>query len=79
MVNYDETLQKFFAEMIVFLNKRRQTVKDKEELKCVDEAIRCVSAVAKNPRKYADYSTRQKEGLVVPADALMLRILLCGF
>lgn len=73
MVNYDETLQKFFAEMIVFLNKRRQTVKDKEELKCVDEAIRCVSAVAKNPRKYADCSIRHKEGLVEPAEAFMLR------
>lgn len=72
MVNYDETLQKFFAEMIVFLNKRRQTVKDKEELKCVDRAIDCVEAVAKNPRKYA-YSIQQKEGLVVPAEAFMLR------
>lgn len=73
MVNYDETLQKFFAEMIVFLNKRRQTVKDNKELACVDRAIECVTTVAKNPRKYADYSIRQKEGLVVPSEALMLR------
>lgn len=73
MVNYDETLQKFFAEMIVFLNKRRQTVKDKEELGCVDRAINCVKAVAENPRKYADYHTRQQERLVLPVEALMLR------
>ena len=73
MVNYDETLQKFFAEMIVFLNKRRQTVKDNKELDCVDRAIECVTTVAKDPRNYADYHTRQQERLVLPVEALMLR------
>lgn len=73
MVNYDETLQKFFAEMIVFLNKRRSVAKDEIGLKRIDEAIRCVSAVAKNPRKYADYNARYKAGLIVSPDALMLR------
>lgn len=73
MVNYDETLQKFFAEMIVFLNKRRSVAKEEIELKRIDEAIRCVSAVAKNPREYANYNIRQEEGLVVPSEALMLR------
>jgi hypothetical protein len=57
VIDYDETLQKFFAEVIVFLKKRRSVAKDEIELKRIDEGIRCVSAVAKNPRRYADYNS----------------------
>lgn len=71
MIDYDATLKKFFAEVVLFLEKRKKQAKDDVELQRVISAIGIVNAVAENPRKYADYAVRVKENLVEPAEAFM--------
>ena len=71
MIDYDATLKKFFAEVVLFLEKRKKQAKDDVELQRVISAIGIVNAVAENPRKYADYAVRVKENLVEPVEAFM--------
>ena len=71
MIDYDATLEKFFAEVVLFLEKRKKQAKDDVELQRVISAIGIVNAVAENPRKYADYAVRVKENLVEPVEAFM--------
>ena len=71
MIDYDATLQKFFAEVISFLDKRKAFARDEEELKRIVDTMAQVRAVAENPCKYADYNARVKDGLVEHAEAFM--------
>ncbi len=64
MIDYGATLQKFFDETIVYLQKRLDAAKDEIEQSRVSQAMAQVSAVAENPRKYADYNMRVKDNLV---------------
>lgn len=63
MVDYDATLQKFFAENIKYLEKLRARAKDKVHADRVTAAIDIVKRVAANPSKFANYTARVKEGL----------------
>ena len=63
MIDYNATLQKFFDEVIKFLDKRKSHAKDEIELKRIVDAIAAVRAVAANPKKYADCNARVKDGL----------------
>lgn len=58
IVDYDATLQQFFAETVKYLEKRRSRAKDKFEFDRIADAIESVKVIAKNPKKYADYTTR---------------------
>lgn len=63
MIDYNATLQKFFDEVVLFLEKRKSHAKDEVEQKRILDAMAQVRAVAANPKKYADYDTRVKDGL----------------
>lgn len=63
MIDYDATLQSFFAECVKFLENRKPCAQDKVELGKINIAIDTVRRVATNPVKYSDYNTRVKEGL----------------
>lgn len=73
MIDYNATLQKFFDEVILFLEKRKSRAKDEVELKRIIDAMAEVRAVAANPKKYADYNARVNDGLerMHLADAFM--------
>ena len=71
MIDYDATLQKFFEEILKFLDKRATRAHDKKELERIKKARTQVEAIAKDPKKYADYNTRVKNGLVVAPEAFM--------
>ena len=63
MIDYNATLQKFFDEVVLFLEKRKSHAKDEVEQKLIIDAMAEVRAVAANPKKYADYDARVKDGL----------------
>lgn len=63
MIDYDKTLEKFFKQCIVYLEKRSETAKDKYIQENVFDAIWTVQTISDNPRQYADYNTRVKAGL----------------
>ena len=63
MIDYDKTLEKFFKQCIVYLEKRAETAKDKYIQKDISDAIRTVQTISDNPRQYADYNVRVKAGL----------------
>ena len=63
MIDYNATLQKFFDEVVLFLEKRKSHAKDEVEQKRIIDAMAEVRAVAANPKKYADYVARVKDGL----------------
>lgn len=71
MIDYDATLQKFFDEIIVFLNKRFDKAKDNFERKHIMSAVRCINIVAANPKKYADYGARVQDRLEADPLAFM--------
>ena len=73
MIDYNATLQKFFDEVVLFLEKRKSHAKDEVEQKRIIDAMAVVRAVAANPKKYADYDARVKDGLerMDLADAFM--------
>lgn len=66
MIDYDATLQAFFAECQKFLGKRAAHVKDKFELNAINNAINMVRTIAANPKKYADYNARVAAGFESP-------------
>lgn len=63
MIDYDKTLEKFFKQCIVYLEKRAKTAKDKYIQQDIFDAIWTVQTISENPRRYADYNTRVKAGL----------------
>ncbi len=63
MIDYDKTLEKFFKQCIVYLEKRAKTAKDKYIQKDIFDAIWTVQTISDNPRQYADYNVRVKAGL----------------
>lgn len=63
MIDYDKTLEKFFKQCIVYLEKRAETAKDKYIQKDIFDAIWTVQTISDNPRQYADYNVRVKAGL----------------
>lgn len=63
MTDYDATLQEFFSDVLLFLERRKQRAKDVEEQKRIIDAIAEVQTVARNPVKYADHAVRAKDGL----------------
>lgn len=71
MIDYNATLQAFFQEVIKFLVKRKVYARDDVELKRIIETIRIVDKVSENPRLYASYNMRVKDGLVEDASAFM--------
>ncbi len=66
MIDYDATLQAFFAECQKFLGKRAAHAKDKFELNAINNAINMVRTIAANPKKYADYNARVAAGFESP-------------
>lgn len=60
MIDYDATLQQFFVETVKYLEKCRSRAKDKLEFGRISDAIDVVKLIAKNPKKYADYTARSK-------------------
>jgi hypothetical protein len=54
----------FFDEVILFLGKRKAHARDEVEMKRIVDMMAIVRAVSENPRKYADYNARVKDGLV---------------
>ncbi len=71
MIDYDATLQRFFDEIIKFLNNRSDKAKDKFEREHIMNAVRCVSLIAANPKKYADYNMRVQDHLEADPRAFM--------
>lgn len=63
MIDYDKTLEKFFKQCIVYLEKRAKTAKDKHIQKDIFDAIWTVQTISDNPRQYADYNARVEAGL----------------
>lgn len=63
MIDYNATLQKFFDEVVLFLDKRKSRASSEFEYNRIVNAMAQVRAVAANPKKYADYDTRVKDGL----------------
>ena len=63
MIDYNATLQKFFDEVVLFLEKRKSRASSKFEYDRIVDAIAEVRAIAENPTKYADYNARVKDGL----------------
>ena len=63
MIDYNATLQKFFDEVVLFLEKRKSRASGELEYNRIVDAIAVVRAVAENPTKYADYNARVKDGL----------------
>lgn len=58
MIDYDATLQKFFAEVIKYLEKVQRKVEDEAQLNLNKKMIDVVRRIAAEPAKYADYSVR---------------------
>ena len=52
MIDYNATLQDFFAECQKFLKKRASRAKDETELQDIRYAISTVMRVKQNPEKY---------------------------
>lgn len=71
MIDYDATLQKFFDEILKFLGNRSDKAKDKFERERIMNAVRCVTLVAANPKKYADYNMRVQDHLEADPRAFM--------
>ena len=71
MIDYDATLQKFFQEILHFLNKQMQRAKDKHEVLRIANTADIVRAVAKNPGKYSDYNARVADGVEPQAEPFM--------
>ena len=63
MTDYDATLQEFFSDVLLFLERRKQRAKDVVEQKRIIDAIAEVQTVARNPVKYVDHAVRAKDGL----------------
>lgn len=63
MIDYNATLQKFFDEVVLFLDKRKSRASSEFEYNRIVNAMAQVRAVAANPKKYADYDARVKDGL----------------
>ncbi len=63
MIDYDKTLEEFFKQCIVYLEKRAKTAKDKYIQKDIFDAIWTVQTISDNPRQYADYNVRVKARL----------------
>lgn len=62
MIDYNATLQNFFAECIKFLKKRRSNAADTFIAARITQAIRVIQTIAENPRLYADYKSRIQAG-----------------
>lgn len=71
MTDYDATLQEFFSDVLLFLERRKQRAKDVDEQKCIIDAIAEVQTVARNPVKYADYAVRVRDGVELHAEPFM--------
>ncbi len=54
MIDYDATLQKFFDEVIKWLEKTRLQAKDKQRLAQIEKTIAAVRTVAADPKRFAD-------------------------
>lgn len=63
MIDYDATLKMFFAEVVKYLEKLQRKAEDNVQQKRIASAIDIVQRVAANPMKYADYTTRVKDGM----------------
>jgi len=63
MIDYDATLQKFFDEVIKWLEKTSLKAKDKYQLAKIESAIAEVRTVAANPETYADPRARTRDHL----------------
>ena len=66
MIDYDATLQQFFAECIKFLEKQRLRANDQIALKRINDAIVAVLRVSANPKQFEDYNVRVKAGVETP-------------
>ena len=62
-IDYDATLQMFFAESIKYLEKLRTKTKDKKAVARINAAIDMVKRIMAEPQKFADYRVRVKEGM----------------
>lgn len=72
MIDYDATLNKFFGEVIKYLERREKVAPDVDVLKKIKDTIVRVRMVAANPRKFADYYERVKAGMELDeAEAFM--------
>ncbi len=63
MYDYEATLDKFFGEVLKYLNKRKEQARDKYVRNHVLNAISAVERVRENPMQYVDYNVRVKAGL----------------
>lgn len=58
MIDYDAALQKFFDEVIKWLETNKTKTKDKVLLAKIEKEIASVRIIAANPKKYAKYNIR---------------------
>lgn len=63
MIDYEATLQKFFAEAIVWLEKMKKRAANKAAQKNIEHAIDEVRTVAADPKKYATMRALYAAGL----------------
>ncbi len=73
MVDYDQTVQNFFAEIIKYLKSLKDIATNVERIENIDRAMGIVSTIASNPKYYAVDTVRLKLGLEYPemADAFI--------
>lgn len=63
MIDYNATLQIFFAEVVTYLEKLQRKVRDKKHRDKIKAGIDVIQRIAKNPKKYADYNARIGEDM----------------
>lgn len=62
-IDYDATLREFFSEILKFLYNQEKTAKDTVKSAKINAAIKMVTQVANNPKKFGDYRARASAGM----------------
>lgn len=71
VIDYQATLQKFFKEIIKFLDNRVARIDSELAYRKVCKAREDIKEIAKNPKKYASYAQRIKDDVDPQPEAFM--------
>ena len=69
--DYEATLQAFFKEIILFLDRRVRYVDSEIDFQKNRKAREAIVKIAANPKEYADYNARVKAGIEPDASVFM--------
>lgn len=68
MINYENALRDFYAEVIVYLTERLRKAKDKHEFDCITSNIEKLKILKSKPVYYSNYENCLENHLILEFD-----------